>query len=295
MRNLRTEKPIYPWIVVALLWVVAFLNYLDRILLTSMRDPLVAEFSLTDAQYGLLTSVFLWSYGVLSPFGGFLADKYSRRKMIIFSAFVWSVITLWTGFASSYGEMLVARTLMGISEAAYIPSALALITDYHRSRTRSLATGLHMSGLYAGLALGGIGGYIAEWWGWRFGFQFFGVFGILYSMVLLFLLKDSGDAPEKNSSDSLSTSKVEVKIFESIKMLFGIKSFNIILLFFTATGMVNWLVYAWLPTFLKEHFHLNLGEAGMSATGYIQVSAFIGVIAGGILADRCPVPTTVPG
>lgn len=286
MKNIRTEKQLYPWIVVALLWVVAFLNYLDRILLTSMRDPLVAEFSLTDAQYGLLTSVFLWSYGILSPFGGFLADKYSRRKMIVFSAFVWSVITLWTGFSSSFSEMLVARTLMGISEAAYIPAALALITDYHRSRTRSLATGLHMSGLYAGLALGGIGGYIAEWWGWRFGFQFFGVFGIFYSVVLLFLLKDSGEVADKSVSEPPKSSAGDVRIFESIKMLFGLKSFNIILLFFTVTGMVNWLVYAWLPTFLKEHFHLNLGEAGMSATGYIQVSAFIGVIAGGILADR---------
>lgn len=286
MRNTRTEKPFYPWIVVALLWVVAFLNYLDRILLTSMRDPLVAEFSLTDAQYGLLTSVFLWSYGILSPFGGFLADKYSRRKMIVFSAFAWSAITFWTGFASSFGEMLVTRTLMGISEAAYIPSALALITDYHRSRTRSLATGLHMSGLYAGLALGGIGGYIAEWWGWRFGFQFFGLFGIFYSGVLLFLLKDSGEANVKRSSEPHNTPAGDVKIFDSVRMLFGLKSFNIILVFFTIIGMVNWLVYAWLPTFLKDHFHLNLGEAGMSATGYIQVSAFIGVIAGGILADR---------
>ena len=136
----------YKWLLVAMLWVVAFLNYFDRILITSMRDPLVADFSLTDAQYGLLTSVFLWSYGILSPIGGFLADKYSRKIMIVFSVFVWSAVTLWTGFATSYHEMLIARTVMGISEACYIPAALALITDYHRTRTRSLATGLHMSG-----------------------------------------------------------------------------------------------------------------------------------------------------
>jgi predicted MFS family arabinose efflux permease len=169
----------YPWLLVAMLWVVAFLNYIDRILITSMRDPLVAEFSLTDAQFGLLTSAFLWSYGILSPLGGFLADKYSRRKVIVFSVLIWSAVTLWTGLTTTFSEMLVARILMGISEACYIPAALALITDYHRTRTRSLATGLHMSGLYAGLALGGIGGYIAEWWGWRSGFQFFGAFGIL--------------------------------------------------------------------------------------------------------------------
>ena len=115
----------YPWLLVAMLWVVAFLNYFDRILITSMRDPLVADFSLSDAQFGLLTSIFLWSYGILSPLGGFLADKYSRKKMIIFSAMIWSAFTLWTGFASSFGELLVARAFMGISEACYIPAALA--------------------------------------------------------------------------------------------------------------------------------------------------------------------------
>lgn len=139
-----------------MLWVVAFLNYLDRIMLTSMRDPIVANFSLTDAQFGLLTSVFLWSYGILSPFVGFFADKYSRKKVIVFSVMIWSVVTIWTGLARSFHEMLIARTFMGISEACYIPAALAMITDYHKSRTRSLATGLHISGLYAGLAIGGI-------------------------------------------------------------------------------------------------------------------------------------------
>ena len=276
----------YPWLLVAMLWVVAFLNYFDRILITSMRDPLVADFSLSDAQFGLLTSIFLWSYGILSPLGGFLADKYSRKKMIIFSAMIWSAFTLWTGFASSFGELLVARAFMGISEACYIPAALALITDYHRTRTRSLATGLHMSGLYAGLALGGIGGYIAEWWGWRFGFQFFGLFGILYSIGLIFFLKDRKlQEEEQITADAMQISN-RVNIFESIRVLFGARSYNIIMIFFCVNGVVNWLIYAWLPTFLKDHFHLNLGEAGMSATGYIQIGAFAGVILGGILADR---------
>ena len=286
MRKSSTVSTSYPWLLVAMLWVVAFLNYFDRILITSMRDPLVADFSMNDAQFGLLTSVFLWSYGLLSPLGGFLADKYSRKKMIVFSALIWSAVTLWTGFATTFGEMLVARTVMGISEACYIPAALALITDYHRTRTRSLATGLHMSGLYAGLALGGIGGYIAEWWGWRFGFQFFGGFGILYSIGLLFILKDKKLVQEEIANGGGKSIKSTINIIESIKALFGERSYNIILIFFCVNGVVNWLIYAWLPTFLKDHFHLNLGEAGLSATGYIQIGAFAGVILGGILADR---------
>lgn len=272
----------YPWFIVGMLWVVAFLNYLDRILITSMRDPIVTEFSLTDAQFGLLTSVFLWSYGLLSPFGGFFADKYSRKKVIVFSALVWSIVTLWTGFVSSFEEMLVARIIMGISEACYIPAALALITDYHKGKTRSLATGLHMSGLYAGLAIGGIGGYIAELWGWRWGFQTFGLFGILYSFVLMYFLKDV--KCEKGEKQTKENEKVS--LVGSFKKLLGEPSFLVLLFYFCVLGMVNWLVYGWLPTFLKDHFHLDLGEAGISATGYIQIGSFIGVIVGGILADR---------
>ena len=195
----------YPWGVVGVLWVVAFLNYLDRILITSMRDPIVKEFTLDDAQFGLLTSVFLWSYGFLSPFGGYLADKYSRKKVIVFSVAVWSAVTVWTGFVSSFHEMIVARIFMGISEAFYIPAALAMISDYHKGHTRSLATGIHFSGLYTGLALGGVGGFIAEWWGWRYGFQVFGIFGCLYAVFILFYLKDKRKLVTNNGlADNLS-------------------------------------------------------------------------------------------
>lgn len=284
MKNSGQSASFYAWIIVALLWIVAFLNYLDRILITSMRDPIVAEFNLSDAQFGLLTSVFLWSYGFLSPFGGFFADRYSRKKVIVFSVMVWSAVTLWTGYATSFQEMLAARFLMGMSEACYIPAALALITDYHKGRTRSLATGLHMSGLYAGLALGGLGGYIAELWGWRSGFHVFGVIGIAYSLILLYVLKDQKAVAKEE--DTTTATAVKISLTGALKALFSELSFFILLIYFAVLGIVNWLVYGWLPTFLKDHFHLNLGEAGISATGYIQIGSFIGVIVGGILADR---------
>jgi MFS family permease len=284
MTNQINLKAYYAWSVVAMLWVVAFLNYFDRIMISSMRDPIVADFSLSDAQFGLLTSVFLWSYGLLSPFGGFLADKYSRKKVIVFSVAIWSAVTLWTGFVTSFEEMLIARVFMGLSEACYIPAALAMITDYHKGRTRSLATGLHMSGLYAGLALGGMGGYIAEIYGWRYGFQVFGVFGILYSGVLLYLLKDSKAEPV--DVEEGSPEEAPISLTGSVKLLFKNTSYLVLLFYFSVLGVANWLIYGWLPTFLKEHFKLNLGEAGISATGYIQIGSFIGVIVGGILADR---------
>ncbi|MBT2561648.1 MFS transporter [Pedobacter sp. ISL-68] len=284
MTGTKSNQSYYAWGLVALLWIVAFLNYFDRIMITSMRDPIVKEFTLSDAQFGLLTSVFLWSYGILSPFGGFLADKYSRKKVIIFSVSVWSAVTLWTGFTSSFEEMLVSRLFMGLSEACYIPAALALITDYHKGKTRSLATGLHMSGLYAGLALGGLGGYIAEIWGWRYGFHVFGIFGILYSIVLLYYLKDVKHETTENEVKEVE--KETISLLGSVKILFKERSFLVLLFYFSVLGTANWLVYGWLPTFLKEHFHLKLGEAGISATGYIQIGSFVGVILGGYFADK---------
>lgn len=282
---MKTNTKAYAWWVVGLLWVVAFLNYFDRILITSMRDPIVEEFALTDAQFGLLTSVFLWSYGFVSPFGGFLADKYSRKKVIVLSVAIWSLVTLWTGYTTSFPEMLATRLLMGISEACYIPAALALITDYHTGKTRSLATGLHMCGLYAGLALGGLGGFIAEYWGWRAGFHVFGIFGVLYSLVLVYCLKDVKKASEEDEG-AAAVEERSYSIREVLSSLFKLPSFYIILVFFAVLGMANWLVNGWLPTFLKDQFHLDLGTAGISATGYIQIGSFIGVILGGIIADR---------
>ena len=285
MKNSGQTTSFYSWIIVAMLWIVAFLNYLDRILITSMRDPIVTDFNLTDAQFGLLTSVFLWSYGFLSPFGGYFADRYSRKKVIVFSVMVWSVVTLWTGFTTSFHEMLAARFLMGVSEACYIPAALALITDYHKGKTRSLATGLHMSGLYAGLALGGLGGYIAELWGWRSGFHVFGIVGIVYSLILLYVLRDHKPDPVVVTEGEEEVMP-KISLTGALKVLFSEASFFILLFYFAILGIVNWLVYGWLPTFLKDHFNLNLGQAGISATGYIQIGSFVGVIAGGILADR---------
>jgi len=127
-------------------------------MITTMRDSIKAEITMTDAQFGLLTSAFLWVYAFMSPAAGYLADRFSRRKLIIGSLFVWSALTLAAAHAHSFHQLLLALALMGVSEACYIPAALALIADYHRGPTRSLATGLHMSGIYTGAALGGAAG-----------------------------------------------------------------------------------------------------------------------------------------
>src|SRR5690606_30719861 len=160
--------------------------------------------------------------------------------------------TVWTGYVSSFEEMIAARVVMGISAAFYIPTGLALITDYHRGKTRSLATGLHFSGLYTGLALGGVGGYIAELWGWRYGFHLFGVVGCIYAVLLLFFLRDN--SVKSTVTVDTHTAKSPVKLGESIRSLLNERSYLVLLTYFVVLGVANWLIYAWLPTFLKDRF-----------------------------------------
>jgi MFS family permease len=281
MTTTRPTSTIQAWGVVALLCVVACLNYLDRNMLTTMRPSIVAAIPMSDAQFGLLTSIFLWVYGLLSPFAGFLADRFSRSRVIIGSLFVWSAVTWLTAHAETYGQLLVARALMGVSEAAYIPAALALISDYHREGTRSLATGVHMTGITIGSGLGGLGGWLADRHAWTFPFSLFGAVGIGYSLVLLLLLRD---VPKQ--SGSAETVKEKVAFGAALRSLVARRAFLMALAFFGLLGIAGWGLVGWLPTYFQERFHLTQGAGGLSATGWLSGAGFVGVLLGGVLADR---------
>ena len=159
----------YAWFAVLLLWPVATLNYLDRQMVSTIRESIRMDIPgiTSDQQFGTLMAVFMWVYALLSPFGGFVADKFNRRWTVIGSLFVWSAVTYLTGHMRTYNGMLACRALMGVSEACYMPAALALITEFHPGSTQARAIGIHQTGIYAGLALGGIGGYIAQTSSWR--------------------------------------------------------------------------------------------------------------------------------
>lgn len=279
------KKDILPgaWLVVALIFFVGTLNYLDRSTITTMRESIVTSIPMNDARFGLLTSVFLWVYGILSPFAGYLADRFSRSRVIIISLLVWSVVTLLTGFSKTFGELLATRALMGISEACYIPAALALIMDYHRGSTRSLATGINIIGMMVGSSLGFIGGWIAEKHSWNFAFHIFGIVGILYSIVLMLKLRDAPGGKER-----LNTGKDEDKtnFLEAIKGLFGNRSFNLLFVFWGLLGVVGWVIIGWLPTYYQTHFNLSQALAGLYATGYFYPATIAGLLLGGFLADR---------
>lgn len=277
--------PSRAWLIVGLLWFVACLNYLDRVMITTMRLSLVDAIPMTDAQFGLLTSAFLWIYGLLSPFAGFLADRFSRSRVIVGSLFVWSVITWSTGHCTTFHSLLLTRALMGISEACYIPAALALIADYHRGPTRSLATGIHMSGIMAGAGLGGIGGWVAEHYHWSDAFNWFGLGGIVYCVFLAFLLRDAPN-PEAAPGAATPTVVSPVRFGAAMIDLLRRPGFLLALAFWGVLGLVGWAVTGWMPTYMNEHFNLSEGVAGFTAFGYLQAASFIGALAGGVWADR---------
>ena len=270
------------WMVVGLLFVIAMLNYIDRTMITTMRGSIVNAIPMTDAQFGLLTAAFLWVYGLFSPLAGFLADRFSRSKVILASLLIWSLVTWMTSFATSFHGLLLTRALMGLSEACYIPAALALIMDYHKGSTRSLATGIHMAGIMTGQSLGFVGGWIAENHRWNTAFFAFGVFGILYAILLFFVLKD----PPRTVKNSTEKSRSASGFPATLKLLFQQRSYILLVIFFALVSLMAWMIVGWLPTYFQEKFQLSQTRAGIYSTGYVFTAAIFGVLTGGIVADQ---------
>ena len=276
----------HAWLVVALLVPVALLNYLDRQMLASMKFSVMRDIPDIglEANWGTILALFKWVYALLSPIGGYLADRYSRRHVIAGSLLVWSLVTWTTGQVTTYEELLATRALMGISEAFYIPAALALIADFHRGETRSRAVGLHQMGIYVGVIIGGFGGYVADHpgLGWRWAFDVCGIVGIAYAVPLFLLLRNPERPAEAHDSPRASAAGPG----RALRELLGNGSFILLVLYFTLPALAGWVVRDWMPAILKAEFGIGQGLAGVSATLYWQVAAIVGAVAGGWLADR---------
>lgn len=269
------------WLVVALLVPVALLNYLDRQMLAAMKSSMMGDIPdiATKANWGIVLGCFKWVYAGLSPVGGYVADRTSRRHVIAASLFVWSAVTLATAYVTTFPQLVVARAVMGVSEAFYIPAALSMISEFHSTRTRSRAVGFHQMGIYLGIILGGFSGYIADApsLGWRWAFGVCGLVGVVYAIPLFALLRN----PQRPHQKAEYLSPID-SAFE----LLTNRNFLLLVLYFTLPAMAGWVVKDWMPDILKEQFGLGQGKAGMSAVLYVQVASLIGVGIGGWLADR---------
>lgn len=278
----------YPWIVVGLLWVVALLNYMDRQMLSTMKSAMSVDIKELESgeMFGVLMAAFMWIYGLASPFAGLIADRINRKWLIVGSLFIWSTVTLLMGFTHDFSTLYALRMVMGFSEAMYIPAALALIADFHSGRSRSLAIGVHMTGLYVGQALGGFGALLSEQLSWQSTFFYFGLFGALYALVLIFLLHEVPSRGEQHRQQSVQGQNSLRGMFASLGHIFSSVSFWGMLLFFTATSLPGWATKNWLPTLFEQNLGIDMTLAGPISTATIALSCFIGVFVGGAISDR---------
>jgi MFS transporter, Spinster family, sphingosine-1-phosphate transporter len=273
-RNDNNLTKLWPWILLALLWGVAMLNYLDRQVIFSIFPLLQRDFDATSIQLGLTGTLFLLTYGLASPFAGLAADRFGQGRVITASLIIWSASSLAAGHSHSMHQMLWTRAAMGLSEAFYIPAALGLLVKVHEERFRSLASGIHQTGCYAGIIAGGTLGGMAEYnYSWRALFSVLGLIGVVYSVIIWLALRsnrnDRGDATASGFSILIKSTALRIYTFV-----------------FMAFSVATWMLYIWLPLYLYEHFHISLVAAGFEATFWVQTASFAGAFAGGAIADR---------
>lgn len=283
-RNPKLE--IYKWWVVAMLWFVCFFNYADRQAIFSVFELLKSEMNLSDVQLGIVGASFMWVYAAFGPIAGLTGDRLKRKYLIIGGLVFWSLITVATALSTKYWHLVLFRALEGFGEAFYFPASMSLLSDYHGPETRSRAMSIHQSSVYAGTIAGGsVAGVLGQHYGWRSSFYLFGSLGILVGSALLLLLREP--AREKsiepgNALPSLDDSPIRNPFVE----LFANPMVRILIVVFIGANFVAMIFLTWMPSFLYRKFNLSLAMAGISATAYLQVASVLGVLSGGVLADK---------
>lgn len=282
------NRPAYPWLVVALLWVVALLNYMDRQMLSTMKDAMSIDITELQSaeEFGILMAIFLWIYGCVSPFAGAISDRVNRKWLIVGSIFVWSLVTFLMGAAETLEQLRVLRALMGISEALYIPAGLSLIADYHEGKSRSLAVGIHMTGLYMGQAIGGFGATLASAFSWHTTFYIFGMVGMVYALILILLLHEIPKETKAEQTKGEAQRFTLRSFLQGFGWLFTNISFWAILICFAVPSLPGWATKNWLPTLFSENLGIEMREAGPLSTITTAASCFLGVLIGGTLSDH---------
>ena len=273
------------WRVTVFLALAAALNYADRSAMSAVLSSVRTEYGVSDVQLGLLGSLFLWSYAVCSPFAGSLADRYSRTKLVIWSLMAWSAVTALMGFVNGFTMLLALRFTLGVAECLFLPSAIALIAEYHGPATRARAMSFISIGVNIGLVLGStFSGFLAERFGWRSGFWVLGLFGIIIALIAKPWL---GAAPAPTISPETTIPAVKrAGFFEAIRYLARVPSYYALLIESMLSGMGLWTFFNWLPLYFRETYKMSLAGAGFAGTFMLQISVILGIVIGGWISDR---------
>ena len=264
------------WAVVALLWCVCFFNYADRQAIYSIFPLLKSEMGLTDVQLGIVGASFMWVYAAAAPFAGMAGDRFARKSIIIGGLIFWSAITIATALSANYSQLVICRALEGLGEAFYFPASMSMLSDYHGRDTRSRAMAIHQSSVYAGTIAGGtLAGVMGQTLGWRSSFYLFGTLGTMLGLALIFWLRE----PARSESPAPSPVAGIGTVLKTPMVL-------ILIAVFVGANFVASIVLTWMPSFLNRKFGMSLAAAGFSSTFYLQIASVLGVISGGVLADR---------
>jgi len=268
----------YKWAVVALLWLVCFFNYADRQAIYSVFPLLKSEVGLTDVQLGAIGASFMWVYAAAAPLAGIAGDRFPRRTMVIAGLIFWSLITVATALSTQYSHLVVCRALEGLGEAFYFPASMSMLSDYHGPATRSRAMAIHQSSVYVGTIAGGTAaGVMGQALGWRSSFYVFGGLGAILGLALLVCLREPDREVTREPASAPLAGVTQVLRTPMVLILMAV---------FVGANFVAAIVLTWMPSFLYRKFGMSLGAAGFSSTAYLQVASVLGVISGGVLADR---------
>jgi MFS family permease len=263
---------------------INFLNYMDRYVGAAASPLIQKEFHLSDSQVGLLGSAFLLVYAVAAVPFGYWADRGVRKTVVAAGVAVWSLATLFTGFARSFVQLFVSRAVLGIGEAGYYPAGTSLLSDYFPKEQRGRVMSIWGAGSTFGIAVGFAGGgYIADKYGWRSAFFFAAVPGILFAL-LAFGLRE----PLRGSAESIgrAVEKIHEASLRNFLDLLRIRTLRATILSQTLLYFVLASNAFWLPILLTRRFNLSVSKAGLLAGVVLVAGGLIGTLAGGWIADR---------
>lgn len=282
------NKNSYKWVVVGMLWFVCLFNYADRQAIFSVFPLLKAEMGLTDVQLGIVGASFMWVYALAAPLAGIVGDRVSRKTLILGGLIFWSLITLATAISTQYWHLVLFRALEGFGEAFYFPASMSLVSDYHGKETRSRALALHQSSVYAGTIAGGtVAGFLGQHYGWRSGFYLFGSLGVVLGFALLVFLREP--ARGESEAGTVETHTLDWSsgtVWPSVAAIFRTPMAVVLMGVFIGANFVAMIFLTWLPSFLFRKFNMSLSMAGLNGTAWLQIASVLGVIGGGILADK---------
>lgn len=276
----------YKWAVVFMLWFICFFNYADRQAIFSVFPILEKEFGLANWQLGIVGSAFMWVYAALAPVAGVIGDRFRRKTLILWGLAFWSLVTGLTGISTVFWHLVTFRALEGFGEAFYFPASMSLISDYHGKETRSRAMSFHQSSVYAGTIGGGaFAGYMAQYYGWRWGFYFFGALGILLAIVLMKFIREPLRGASEMSGTSVEAEQKPLPVREVLPEILRTPTAVALMAVFFCANFVASVFLTWMPSFLNKNFQMNLAMAGLAGTAFIQIASVLGVLTGGALAD----------